>query len=586
MDGIATSARHSSDAQAPAGIAAPALFSPPHRAIDSFLDPGQAEAMRGHVDAHFADPHAHSPDSHQVWNYWHVPGLYTYLRTRPEKIMPQALVRDFHAALSAWAADTLGLGYVTWPCLSLYVDGCVQHLHNDAVNGRFGYVFSLTRDDRRSRGGETIVLKEGDLFRDNLTRAGAGSGLQDLIEPRFNRLVMFDDRMPHGVQRVEGTMDPLDGRVVLHGHISEGEAFVRGPLPREALWETLRPVLEPLIAAAEGCHGPLSVRLAIAPDGAVGRVEVLLHRVAMADGGDAGAPIEAIVRALHDVRFPAADGPSQATLPILFGAPLPWMKRESGTVTSARTASAGLVTTRVAPPQAEPAKPAPRGNEARAAVGEAVRARLAATPGVARIPKDRLEAYVVPHFLSEEECEGLIRLIDADRQPSGLLAPTADPEFRTSESCNLNPSEPLVGGLERRIDALLGLQPQFGETVQGQRYAVGQQFKPHHDFFHTSQPYWKVEEPRGGQRTWTVMAFLNKPEAGGQTAFPKAGLKITPAPAHLLIWNNLDVDGEPNDFSLHQGMPVEAGLKYVLTKWYRERPWGGFTGAGLNYLQP
>jgi prolyl 4-hydroxylase len=214
------------------------------------------------------------------------------------------------------------------------------------------------------------------------------------------------------------------------------------------------------------------------------------------------------------------------------------------------------------------------GREARAAIGAAVRARLAATKGVARIPKDRLEAYVVPYFLSREECEGLMRLIDARRFPSGLLAPSADPEFRTSESCNLTSLDPFVGNLEARINALMGLDGIYGEPVQGQRYAVGQQFKPHHDFFHTDQPYWKQMELIGGQRTWTVMAFLNKPDAGGQTQFPQAGLRVTPATAHLLIWNNLDVNGEPNPFTLHQGMPVEAGVKYILTKWYRERPFG------------
>ena len=218
-----------------------------------------------------------------------------------------------------------------------------------------------------------------------------------------------------------------------------------------------------------------------------------------------------------------------------------------------------------------------------ARVASAVRARLASTPGVARIPKDRLEAYVVPHFLAQDECDHLMRLIDVGRVPSGLLAPSADPEFRTSESCNLSPADPVVGSLEARINALLGLEPQYGETVQGQRYAVGQQFKPHHDFFHTDQPYWLEQEHKGGQRTWTVMAFLNKPEAGGQTAFPSAGLRITPAPAHLLIWNNLDENGQPNHNSLHQGMPVEAGVKYVLTKWYRERRWSGYTGEGLAH---
>ena len=42
----------------------------------------------------------------------------------------------------------------------------------------------------------------------------------------------------------------------------------------------------------------------------------------------------------------------------------------------------------------------------------------------------------------------------------------------------------------------------------------------------------------------------------------------------LLIWNNLNAEGEPNTNTLHQGMPVLAGVKYVITKWYRERPWG------------
>jgi prolyl 4-hydroxylase len=80
-------------------------------------------------------------------------------------------------------------------------------------------------------------------------------------------------------------------------------------------------------------------------------------------------------------------------------------------------------------------------------------------------------------------------------------------------------------------------------------------------------------EAAGGQRTWTVMMFLNDVEAGGHTYFPNANVKITPRQGNLLAWNNLDKNGDPNPFSLHQGMPVEAGVKYIITKWYRERPW-------------
>jgi prolyl 4-hydroxylase len=181
--------------------------------------------------------------------------------------------------------------------------------------------------------------------------------------------------------------------------------------------------------------------------------------------------------------------------------------------------------------------------------------------------------FVVRDFFTPEECEGLIKLIDTDRIPSQLLAPTPDPNFRTSESCNLQPFHPHVRKIEEKITRLMGIQPEHGEAIQGQRYAVGQQFKPHHDFFHEDQPYWPDQERMGGQRTWTCMAFLNQPAKGGATNFPDAGDKIAPRAGNLLAWNNLDLLGNPNPFSLHQGMPVEEGTKYVITKWYRERPW-------------
>ena len=204
---------------------------------------------------------------------------------------------------------------------------------------------------------------------------------------------------------------------------------------------------------------------------------------------------------------------------------------------------------------------------------EAVRRRFSDVPGLFKVPAPGVEMYVLRDFLTDKECSALVALIDEGREPSRLLAHTGDPEFRTSESCNLDPAHPGVRAVERKIAQVIGLDPACGETIQGQRYAVGQQFKPHHDFFHTDQAYWPEMERSGGQRTWTAMVFLNAPEAGGQTAFPDAGIKVAPRPGNLLAWNNLDAKGEPNPYTLHQGCPVMAGAKYVITKWFRERPW-------------
>jgi len=49
----------------------------PAAVFDDFLPKDLAEAMRADIDAHFAKPEAHRPDTHQVWNYWFVPESYT-----------------------------------------------------------------------------------------------------------------------------------------------------------------------------------------------------------------------------------------------------------------------------------------------------------------------------------------------------------------------------------------------------------------------------------------------------------------------------------------------------------------------------
>ena len=64
----------------------------------------------------------------------------------------------------------------------------------------------------------------------------------------------------------------------------------------------------------------------------------------------------------------------------------------------------------------------------------------------------------------------------------------------------------------------------------------------------------------GGQRTWTVMVYLNAVERGGETLFRRLGRSFTPVPGMALAWNNLHADGTPNHFTLHEALPVERFL--------------------------
>jgi len=149
-----------------------------------------------------------------------------------------------------------------------------------------------------------------------------------------------------------------------------------------------------------------------------------------------------------------------------------------------------------------------------------------------------------------------------------------DAAFRTSSTCDLDGADPLVAVINRRICALTGLDPAHGEPMQGQRYLVGQEFKPHTDFFEPDGADFATYCSNSGQRTWTAMIYLNEPEGGGGTRFKAIGKTIQPETGKLLAWNNLLPDSSPNPATLHQGMKVRRGTKYVLTKWFRERSAG------------
>jgi hypothetical protein len=293
---------------------------------DDFLPAELAAAMRADIDAHFAEPGNHRADTHQVWNYWFVPELYTYLRTSPEKVIRRDRLERFVGGLQGWAIAALGMGQVSWPYLSLYVGGCRQGLHNDATNGRFAFVYSLTRDRRRTSGGETLVFREGDPFRSRLVQASAGRGFYDAIEPKFNRLVVFDDRLPHAVERVEGSMDPLEGRFVLHGHLSETGMIVAGALAAAAVEEPVGRVLRDFAARYPArlalYQGPLALRCVIGCGGSVESCRVLVDRVVHADPGDTEwEPLLAeLVAQFKKLRFPAATGDTTITQPLAFGA--------------------------------------------------------------------------------------------------------------------------------------------------------------------------------------------------------------------------------------------------------------------------
>ncbi|TPG43147.1 2OG-Fe(II) oxygenase [Sphingomonas koreensis] len=205
---------------------------------------------------------------------------------------------------------------------------------------------------------------------------------------------------------------------------------------------------------------------------------------------------------------------------------------------------------------------------------EPIMARIMAHDGVQRVPSAKLTLFLKRDFLDADLCAAIIARIDATRRPSTISDSNGDATFRTSETCDLDKHDPVVAAVEARIIELTGIDPAHGEPIQGQRYALGQEFKAHTDYFEPSGEDFLRYCSVAGNRTWTAMIYLNEPDAGGATRFKTIDKIVKPETGKLLCWNNLRPDGTPNPATIHHGMKVRVGTKYIITKWFRERPWG------------
>ena len=201
---------------------------------------------------------------------------------------------------------------------------------------------------------------------------------------------------------------------------------------------------------------------------------------------------------------------------------------------------------------------------------EAPLTRQEQQPRAWRLDTSLAQVYELPALLSQEECEQVIDAINASLQPSTVTRGLSSDRRRTSRTSRLHQNHPeLAACLDQRFAALFGVDPRLSEPIQGQRYDPGEYYKEHVDWFSPGNADYATHTGIGGQRTWTVMVYLNAVQRGGETLFRRLGRSFTPVPGMALAWNNLQADGTPNPFTLHEALPVQAGHKWVITKWFR-----------------
>ena len=171
-----------------------------------------------------------------------------------------------------------------------------------------------------------------------------------------------------------------------------------------------------------------------------------------------------------------------------------------------------------------------------------------------------------PRLLSAAECDYL-REAEPSYRPSTVIDEATGRDvpdrIRTSDGTVIHwlIEDPAIHALNRRLAAASGTSVDQGEPLQILRYRPGQQYRNHFDFVPGAE----------NQRMLSALVYLNDGFAGGETCFVRTGLKVKGRKGDALVFRNLGPDRRADPLSEHAGLPVTSGVKFLASRWIRER---------------
>jgi hypothetical protein len=125
--------------------------------------------------------------------------------------------------------------------------------------------------------------------------------------------------------------------------------------------------------------------------------------------------------------------------------------------------------------------------------------------------------------------------------------------------------------LQYRMAMSVGLPIDNMEGPTVLHYEVGEEITNHYDFLNPRSPNYQDEISRRGERIITFLVYLNDDYGGGETEFPKLGIRHKGVRREGLLFVNALPSGPPDLRMVHAGTPPTSGEKWIVSQFIRNR---------------
>jgi hypothetical protein len=184
------------------------------------------------------------------------------------------------------------------------------------------------------------------------------------------------------------------------------------------------------------------------------------------------------------------------------------------------------------------------------------------------VPNDKdTEIYMYKNVMTEQDRLYLIEEIRSHALDSTVLKggqSVLDKSSRTSKTHYFY-NDTVANNVLKKIIDDLQLVSTAVEGVQGASYDKDCYYHEHYDFL------FDLDNIKSkGQRNWTILVYLNDDFEGGETKFVPSNTLVKPVKNTAVVWNNIK-NNKVNYDTLHEALPVNQGVKYVLQIWIRNK---------------